>query len=253
MKRWLFLAIALGACVPASEAAPPAGAAGFDTKPSAASRGEPFTTPDGWTLRFERFALEVMVVGSNVESGGGDSVAYRFDARDRVQLWVSGIPAGGSTVRIYPGRFDNPAPAVVDLVRDRETAARFDRPADGVLEVPYVPVVVFSVVATNGERRVRLELAIGAEATAHGPAVSLDVKADALALVPLPIAGEQLFISGFESFATADQDGDGILSIDELRDGKLYCSVSSVPCYDVPNQPLLSVLLDRAGYLFTEQ
>ncbi len=103
--RWATIA-ALLSCVPASEKAPPAGAIGVVTEPSAAARGDPFTTADGWTVRIEGFALQLLLNASSTTNdatgfgGYGSSEAHRFDASKSTEIFAPGVRAGAATATI---------------------------------------------------------------------------------------------------------------------------------------------------------
>lgn len=250
MRRILFAAIALAACVPASEPAKPAGAAGFATRPSAASRGEPYLTSDGWTLRFEHvaFAVEINSVAS---------VDYAFEAHDPVELWVPGLPTGPVSISLpYTGPFGGLGSDAIDLVRDPLTAARLhpseEDSRDGA------PNVVLVAEGTKAGRTVRLDLAISGTNTGPVPGTTVEVKADALTLAPLDVRIEELFVlptgaggstaPAFEPFAAADRNGDGIVDVDELRAATVACSGSDA-CDETYGTNLLSALLYRAGFV----
>lgn len=83
------------ACVPASEKLRPAGAAGFVTEPSEATRGEPFHTRDGWRITLERFVLQVFVTATSIERGPISHDVHLFDATKwAVALYAPGVPVG---------------------------------------------------------------------------------------------------------------------------------------------------------------
>ncbi len=77
----LFLGIVtlVAACVPATEERAPRGAAGVVVEPSAATRGEPIVTSDGWTVRFEKFAYMAAQRAGNSPSS---TAVQRADSKD---------------------------------------------------------------------------------------------------------------------------------------------------------------------------
>lgn len=247
MKRTNVIAAAVSCalvagCVPATEPLVPAGAAGFATDPSPASRGEPFTTADGWTLRFEQAVLQGLAIAIPVDpadldvSSPSDTDVFRWNARDRVELYASALSVAPwrLSLKLHNGRSpldtqdqDN----VVDRGVDPSLARRFLQAADGDGKRYFDDVGPVMVVVVRGEKDghvVRLDVALSPNGSAaSGPGIEpvLDVRANALVTVPLPISAERLFLTStadgqhleFEAFARADADGDGDLTAAELE------------------------------------
>lgn len=237
-------------CVPATEQLAPAGAAGFVTDPSPASRGDPFMTDDGWTLRFEQAVLQGHAIATPMDPGDGDvsspsdTDVFRWNARDRVEIYATALSVAPwrLSLKLHNGRSlldaenrDN----VVDRGVDPRLARRFLQAADDGNSSSYLdgaigPVMVVVVRAEKDGHVVRLDAALspnGATATGPGIEPALDVRANALVAVPLPVSAERLFLTSsadgqhleFEAFARADADGDGNLTTTELQSAVVPC------------------------------
>jgi len=237
------------ACVPASEPAPPAGAFGFLTEPSPASRGEPFVTRDGWTVRIEKVALQVGVTGHALDTSkrnaGGSYETYRFDASKSVELYARAIPAGPATGSVslsgtYLDSSSKDDANVEVAALSPQTSARFQTPSDvssgSAGYRSYAgPSLLLAVRAVRAERIIAFDLTFDVSSFANPgdrPGPVRDVREDALVTVPLTIAAEALFedeaplTPAFAEFAAADADGDGVVTGAELSSAS--CS-SRVP------------------------
>jgi hypothetical protein len=226
--RALAVALLAFGCVPASEEAAPAGAAGFATEPSEAARGESFRTDDGWTIHIERLVMQVAVTATVQEGLGGGLQVFLFDAQRPTDLYVPGIPVG--TVRVdfdLHGRFPTDDgfdwyDRAVLLGIDEKTERRFEPPppegktrrsGKNILLVARAERdgVVIRIDATlYGSRATVDESPFGSET-----GIPVEVKADALAAAPLPIRVEEIF-PRFDPIAVADADGDGLITDAEL-------------------------------------
>lgn len=267
--------LALAGCVPASEPHEPAGAAGFVTEPSPASRGEPFTTDDGFTLHFEELVLQAYTSVSPAErversySAGTDR--FRWNARDRVELFATALFVGPWRVRVelYDGlsSSSDESDDVVDRGVDPKLARRFRESADEGEEeqldfgirLRHGPAALIILRAEKDGRSVRLDAAIGPSLYSTGNldgGPAFDVQANALVVRPLAISAERLFLGTttqgqrfeFEPFAAADGDGDGHVTTDELRNVTVSCPNCPVLGAQPPGGPkgtLLDVLRSR--------
>lgn len=266
-RSCLVAASAGGACVPASEALPPAGAAGFRTEPTAASRGEPFVTGDGWTVRFEHFVVQARVGANHIATGpdatyayGGGSEMFLWDLREPVTLDVPALSEGTWMVHVRPtGHFlgyEGFDEGVVDLGVEPRLAELFHRPADGGSEATLYgydgPIAAFALRAEKAGRAKRLALALGASPYADpivrigGPEVV--VSANRLASTPLRTAAENLLAdelgrTAFQPFADADTDDDGLIAVRELFAVRVLCTQCFVPAGS-------GALPDRSATLF---
>lgn len=245
-QRPFVLALAVAACVPASEALPPAGAAGYTTEPSAAARGEPFVTSDGWTVRIQELVFQASVGATPLSRddiddpyGGsyGGSELYRWNARDRVDLFTPGLRLGDWSVSVslrglyrYGGKDDNYDDRLVSYGIDEALAFRF-RPVESG-QRSYVEGPSFLVIARGEKagRVVTLDVALSADVTFSSTSLPysgprLAVREDSLTSAPLRVAGEVLFSSGlgFEAIASADADGDGRVDEAELAGVTTRC------------------------------
>lgn len=268
----------LAGCVPPTDELAPAGAAGFVTEPSPASRGEPFTTDDGWTVRFEELVLQGWAVATPVdETRDGyrqDAEPTRWNARDRTQIFARAMFVGPWRVNVTPfsvyySPLHRDDATVLSQNVDPKLARRFIEPAnDDVIDIGSsgTPVAVMIVRAEKEGRSIRLDAALSRSSTSSAEierAPRIEVRANALTTLPLTISAERLFLASsretgagerveFEPFAAADADGDGNLTNDELRSATAPCSYCD-PEDERPNrQPetLLEILRSRLSAIF---
>lgn len=233
--RRALVCAALCACVPSTEAGAPRGAAGFDIVPSSASRGEPFTTVDGYTITVERLVV-IALVSSND--------ATVFDTYGRVLRGTQGgavfqraLPLGESQVRLglqglYIGPYGQNAARQVEAWDELSPAeqTRLSQTADS--SVPsgsgggLGPAALLDVRATRGGTTfvMRVSLASTGFYSDRTNEATLRVERDALALTPAQLRAEAFFGAGekrFATFADADVDGDRVLSRDELLEAPI--------------------------------
>jgi len=251
-SRLAFIAVVavMTACVPASEALPPAGAGGFATQPSAATRGEPFSTEDGWTVRIERVALSCWV--STSPPGGSyngrryGSGGWLFDASKPVALYAPEVSIGPAVVDIslrgnyvYVGRDNNrESRRILGVAPD--VVERSNAPPDEGFEDAYFgddlrypagdgPSVLLALRAERAGRVKRMDLALGITSYAgFSGRFSVDIVEDTVVTRPVGVSIEELFRDGrgrlaFDEFAAADTDGDGTITIAELEAGATTC------------------------------
>jgi hypothetical protein len=218
-----------GACVPASEEHPPAGAAGFETAPSAQTQGETFTTADGWDVTIEKLVVQLSVSASAESLGYGSSEPYIFDARKPARIFARALPVGRARVVAsfygrYIGYSDNNYLDRVERINvDDETNARFNRLPDEGQESDYTPgpSVLLVVRAQRDGRVITLDVALNVTSPISsrldqffGDAV--DVREDELASVSMPIHAETFF-PVFDDIAGSDADGNGDVTAPELE------------------------------------
>jgi hypothetical protein len=256
-------------CVPASEEFPPAGAAGFVTEPSAASRGEPFVTPDLWTLRFERIALRAYVSASPTESRNGRSYnggseTYVWNGAERVELFAPGLSIETWKASLYlRGEYlgHRSEDDSTKLGVDADAVSRFHQAADdddgASRGTPDGPFIVFRVHGEKEGRTVMLDLALGSQTSliVSRTSAPVEVQPDSLVSTPLPIRAENLFASvaptsalPFETVAGADTDGDRRVTAAELRAVAASPAECNVPDAGTASEcaSLLDVLRARA-------
>ncbi|MBX3193370.1 MAG: hypothetical protein KF819_40685 [Labilithrix sp.] len=268
MKRALFFAAAIAACVPASEELPPTGAAGFVTEPSPATRGEPLVTIDGWTLVFEKVALagdvSALVRTSGVSSYGR-SAGWLWDAAQVVEIYVPAILVGPASVNVELRGNYLPLSRGEDRRRHLgiapELADRFSRvPEQGLANANDYgygrgPSLIVIVRAENEGRVKRMDVALTSgfssrSALQDGPVI--DIREDQLSVRTLAIRVEALFedASGgpmsFADFAAADDEGnaDGTISAVELLAHELTPKTGSSANRSTD---LLALLSSRGG------
>ncbi len=91
--------LSIPACVPASEAPPPAGAAGARLEPSAAARGEPFES-DGWRVTVEKLVVRVRINAFGVRSNGYGWDTYIADVMRPAEIFAPGLRVGPARVQV---------------------------------------------------------------------------------------------------------------------------------------------------------
>lgn len=274
------LAAGLGSasCVPASEPLPEAGALGFAADPSPATRGEPFLTSDGWTVRVEALVLQVTVsvqpVSDSFSTHGGYD-QYRFDATRSAELFARGVDVGLAAGSLsLNGSYVDPSYGDVDdglenLGIEDAVVARFRRPAEVTQNQEYAsnsgPSMLLAVRAEKNGRVVTLDLTIALPSNTSADErhrIVGEVRADELTSVSMSVAAESLFIDeangggiGFDDFALADVNGNGVISGPELASAQSTCwtcpqeqEPETVPVLQPGS--LFLVLLERSKNLF---
>lgn len=233
MKRIAIALAATGiaACVPASEKLPARGAAGFETVPSAATMGEPFTTGDGWTVRVEKLVVQTSVAASFPNRGYGTSIPYVFDAQKPASVYARALPVGTVSVSLaLYGRYISSEgdyfDRVVPINVDDETNERFNRLPDEGEDSGYTPgpSVILAVHAERDGRVLTMDMALNVTST--GPrsfdeafGIPVEVREDSLSTVELPIDAARFF-PVFDDVAASDADGDGTVTAIELEASK---------------------------------
>lgn len=250
------------ACVPASEKLPPAGAAGFVAEPSLAARGEPFTTEDGWVVRFEKVLLLGRVTMLRASGIGGTtygvSESYLWNGGVRTELFAPGASVGPWNVelRLDPNyvRLDSSGndDDVVKVGVLHEDEQRFHRAPDGLSFDRndfggLGPNLLLVVRGEKAGRVVALDLAFSATPTLDGKNQALVVvRADAVVFASLGVEPERIFADQdggvrFEPIVNADADHDGHVTAAELM------AAPGIP--GSPNQPSSSNQLGLWGTL----
>lgn len=270
-RAGLLLGLALLSCVPSTEDADPRGAAGFSLLPSPATRGEPFETSDGYRITIDRIVVNALCVAeSDVtrEEGtfDGSSEQTILDAAYGEPFYTPAVPAGMATVR-----FAFVQTAVLPTVdRDpivqagaRPYAYRFREAADVAIDYGTVdpgfhfgPSLLVVFHAEGHGKTIAADLTFESYG---GPDISptphVDVQANALAVFPLHVTAERLFVAQssdlpfgaadvdqtphFADLAAADANGDGQLTGAELT-----------AAGDGPGRSLASILLERIRRVF---
>ena len=246
------LLVLLG-CVPAAEELAPRGAAGAALTPSAAARGEPFVTDDGWTVRFETLAL-VGIVGVRCEREfGGRSEVVLWNGARLAHRFVRALDVGACQVDVRFTRFVyDPRVVEEQNVRARigatddglaaETVRRLLAPPDDEVSRPSTSRGFVSgpamIVRFRGERDgrsvvadVALSVPPSTSSTAPpipgvppplGQAGRVVVSANDVVYADIDVVPEQLFrdpatgAHAFGEIADADVDGDGFATPSEL-------------------------------------
>lgn len=272
---------ALASCVPATEELAPRGAAGVVLEPSPAARGEPLLTSDGWTLRFEALAIVAWVGAVSVTGGeAGSSSFVMWNGAHRAESIVRALLVSSYAVDVRLGSLlfdptEAEAPDVVALSRAHGVAAdlatRFLRRPDNATSsvsssdtsaarLEAGPALVFVLRAEKGDQVRVLDLALAPGDLSLDRGVEVAVRANDVVFVQMQVAPERLFqtASGatlpFQPIADADRDGDGRVSVPELREER---DVDDVPCRgdsSVTGGPRARApgVSDRAGQVDTD-
>lgn len=223
-------------CVPPGAQPDPRGAIGVTAEPSAATRGEPFVTTDGWTVRIERLVLFAMLtaVEANATEGEPAEGLFLWNAGERTELILRAVRAGPRVVQaqlqgeVHFSVEGSPPSFYTNMDVDPALEDRFRLPPDGleaadVGRFPKQPGVLLAVRAEKGDRSIRLDVSlVGRDAKLRQP---IEVRADTITFVELEVLAERLFIldpetesTGIQEIADADHDGDGVVTGAELRE-----------------------------------
>jgi hypothetical protein len=279
-------AAALASCVPATDEVDPRGAVRVVMHPSSAAAGEPFTTSDGWTLRFEKLALVAWVSATSTrgQTAGGSS-PLTWSGAVQADAIIRALPVGpyGVKARLEGLYFSSTEPTSesagahyaihgVDAALARRLLSPPDNAADSA-EVSSLsgsgyrsgPGGVFIVRAEKGGRASTLDIALAPRVRWFDGKVMAVVRANDAVPADMTVAAERLFAitSGasllFQPIADADRDGDGRLSPSELRAVRNADQKSCSPSIPGPDDGLDSAidapcatLLDRLAIAATK-
>ncbi len=266
--------LACAACVPASEALPPAGGFGFVTEPTPATRGESFVTSDGWTVSIETIAMHISVSAETTQKDsvhfGNRTETYRIDASKSVVVYTRAIPVGAvsggiglTSNYVGDGNFrENEDDYVTNANLSGELNARFKRVADASPYqgdyAPYGPSLVIVARAEKGDVVMRLDAAMDVYSGSLNDRGRFqgEVIADTLATTPVTIRGEALFegppgVLTFDDLAAADLNNDGYITGPELAVKPESCRDCGVDDYRGTSSLFERLRLRCAG-LFTK-
>jgi hypothetical protein len=183
----------------------------------------------------------------------GGSEAWRWNARDTVEIYARKIEPGPCSVNLsLQGLYLRYAKDedLTSIGIDEATAARFLRVPDGTSttansDLLAGPSIYFSARGEKDGRTVEVELALGTSwvsSSTMGSGVSVDVHPNALAAAPLGVEIERL-LPRFQAIADADVDGDGRSTAEELVAVSSGSSATDV-------KTLLDVVTAQAGTIF---
>lgn len=223
MRRGLVL-LALMTCVPAGHDDDPRGGVLATFAPSDATTGKAITTPDGWTLTIDRFAIlgQISVdhvvldsTGQPAYGGGGTGAAAFLVPGPTCTVDSRAIPVGDATVSsLLPNNFvtDAPKERTCDVAPD--LLARFLAEADNDpfydSYSPVGPNLIVVAHAIKDGRRLDFDFALAADIPSHVPAQAV-VGANAAVSVALPVNAEKLFIPSDEFGVTLTVEPTGIV------------------------------------------
>jgi hypothetical protein len=247
----------LAACVPATEELAPRGAAGVVVEPSAATRGEPIVTSDGWTVRFEKFAFMAIQRADTGSSSYSQSSEPQVWGASRGEAYIPALPVSVYDVDLQlnglylaSSRFPDDMilkPSDVKTSPDVEPAIvqRFlelpdnnrPNPYPNEYSVDFGPSVVFALRAEKAGRTYSMELALETRDvfdTTIRAGSRVEVHANALAFAGWEAHAERLLDESstgelrFSDIAAADDNGDrdGHVTAAELREVKMVDAAS---------------------------
>lgn len=236
----LLVALATTTCVPATDPRDPKGAAGVTTAPSPATRGEPFVTDDGWTVRIGALYLRALVTAESLKTtadtnaeGYASLTEYMFDARTPEEMWTPAIFEGPARVglQLTPGyvlpeqtaSFPDDGTEVAGVPDD--VRRRFYRAEEALSPFgdasSVAPALVFVATGEKDGARVVVDIAVSSSSDTGRP-TAVDVVRDELRTVPFALSAEELFAftgdgqKRFQPIADADRDHDGRVTAAEL-------------------------------------
>lgn len=200
-------------CVPNGADPDPRGGVALQTAPSSATRGEPFTTSDGWTIRISKLAAISVVVAQTPGSDEPSEERFLWDATVAKALIVRAVPTGKATV--FTGlqsagrRFDGNGVEVepfVNLDVDAETERRVR--VDGG---PGPSLFLAATAEKDGQlRQIRVLLVSPVERpdAPESPRVEVTVKQDDVVYAPLEVHAEALLDRAQPILDLADANGE---------------------------------------------
>jgi hypothetical protein len=221
--------VGVAACVPASDERQPKGGVGFLSVPSAATRGEPFVTSDGWTVRIESIVLEAAFTADytgGYHGAHGEESRWRFQASQPVEGVIRGLETAevDSEMNLLPNVSWNDTdeqdckthpyvdPCGHDLIVDPTLKARLQETADGERpegcgehdgssrcsvissEYSHQPAGFYlKASATKDGRSVSLDLALSLTTKNIFMQNKVIVRANEFAIANVALEGERLF------------------------------------------------------------
>jgi hypothetical protein len=245
----LIVAAAAAACVPSATDKDPHGGFSIHLAPSAATKGQPFTTADGWTITFTKTALRLSVTGeTGYESDktiqpdlsiSGDSRVLSATADCELRLTALAVGKAVVKITLTGGSVERDAAGINGdhpCGLDPAMLARFESDADNTNNDALnsfggaAANVAFVADAEKNGRRVHLELyasSFNADAMLHDQLVTTAVQANTGVPLKFPVFFESIFVQtadsqtpsapAFETIANADTNNDGIITAGELR------------------------------------
>jgi hypothetical protein len=240
MKRALFLVLLIN-CVPDGAPVEPRGAIGVTTEPSPASRGEPFTTKDGFTVTIKRVIVFAMVhsvppnLGDGPANGEVAERLFLFNASnprraEEKLLILRAVPVGNQALRFNlqgRGRFiiegaDKSFYLNVDV--DKATEDRFRQPPEGLEDIataePDGPPMQTGMLLTahleKAETKIDLDLTLLGQGERNTQQI-VNVTANTINQAFWTVTAERFFTEGGQDIANADTNHDGRVTGQELR------------------------------------
>jgi hypothetical protein len=199
--KWRIPAVAavMVACVPAGASVDPRGATGAVMTPSAATRGEPFVTKDGWTVRIDELAFVTMLTVRlpDAEEENPSEERFLWNPMIEQKLVVRAVRTGKGSLFLLltpPGkRIDPNGQEVAPYVNQGIAAAVGEKLAEGS-----PASVIARVHAEKGAERRDIELRILTPTPrrpedATGTSYEVVTEADAVTDVPFDVHAEILF------------------------------------------------------------
>lgn len=223
------------ACVPAAPEEVELGGFSATPAPSEATTGQPFQSPDGWTIALERTAIRVIPRAERPEEDSRRSGRPQLlDPRYACEMRGTGLATGAIYVWIELERsspdldLDDGSCAVGPEVRERFRAYA-DNPRACATCAPNGPSLYVKGAASKDGRSLRFELALST-GTDLGPlrnAKKVEIVAGEGASVRYEVHFERMFAGGVDAIAAADADEDGEVTAAELDAAKGSCAAST--------------------------
>lgn len=249
--KWLaafaLAVLVIAGCLSRTNDPEPAGGADVTLFPSAATKGEPFVTPDNWTITIHTLALRLQAIDTvyydGGETGGGAGVSRIMAPLPQCHLRITGADEGQyafvGVETSQDGFGNNPSGELPACGVDGETLARFNDIADdSAIGDPFPVAFVVVASARNADGRT-LEVSFTGSAGSHSnTAVPVTIKRDFGVPISFPVNGELLFAPQdptavtFDEIAACDKDGDGKVTGAELSAQARSCEVQTFPTGD---------------------
>jgi hypothetical protein len=282
-------AIAMAACVPSAPDKTPHGGFSVRLAPTAATKGQPFTTADGWTITFTKTALRLSATGETGFNTNGPTPAEPIiigdgrvlSATGDCELRLTALDVGDAVVKINlsSGTAQHDTAGIEGdhpCGLDPTMLARFEGVADNTMGDPSLDLgyyaassnVAFVAEAEKNGRHVHVELyaaAFNGDAQLHSQLALTAVKANTGVPLRFPVYFETIFVQtadtqtppapAFETIANADANNDGTVTPDELRAVPVTtCGSASGDYATNPYgcQNLLDVIVRRMAYADTD-
>lgn len=266
--RVALLALLLAGCLRPGNEDEPKGGVDVTLFPSAATKGTPFVTPDGWTITIHRFAIrvaaaDVTTAPDGTQTGGGPGIQRKLVPSPECHLRITAAEAGeraaiGLVSGGAYGSSEAMTPELPPCGVDADTLKRFGASSDDSDPAfPSLPSLIVDATATKDGQTLRVSFAAGSFGAYSDPSESakVTIEANVGAPVSFPIDGELLFAPSdpggvsFTEIAACDTNGDGTVTGAEMNATPRACvPFGGSGDDDTSSAPCPSVLSDLGGH-----